>query len=178
MNKELTKCLTILLRFLQSPYDHSLFIFHSSTFFLIALVYVDDVLLTGSSILEISKVKQTLDAQFTIKDLCHASYFLGMKLCTTPTGIFIKQRKYILDLLASCSFSFSNHYPSTPHPASYKNVHLLNTPCSNHLYTKLVGKILDLSLTRPDISFDTQFLSQFVFSPMQSQFDAIVHLIH
>lgn len=52
-----------------------------------ALVYVDDVLLTGNFFDEITRTKAALDHQFTIKDLGLAKYFLGIEICTTNQGL-------------------------------------------------------------------------------------------
>lgn len=170
--------MTSSLGFKQSLHDHALFVLHNSSTFIIASVYVDDALLTGSSLSEISRVKQALDAQFTIKDIGHAFYFLGMELCHPPTGIFINQRKYILDLLSFPSFSLSNSCSYTPLRTTYKSLFLPQSPYSNpSLYRQLIVKLLYLSLTRLDISFATHFLSQFVSSPSQSHFDALHHLL-
>ncbi|KAL0448135.1 UNVERIFIED_CONTAM: Retrovirus-related Pol polyprotein from transposon TNT 1-94 [Sesamum latifolium] len=64
----------------KSPHEHCLFIKHSTTCILILLVYVDDVLITGTSEAKITEVKSFLDSAFTIKDLGHAKYFLGLEI--------------------------------------------------------------------------------------------------
>lgn len=55
--------------FQQSFLDHCLFVKSSSTLFVALLVYVNDVLITNTSEVDIDAVKQFLHAQFTIKDL-------------------------------------------------------------------------------------------------------------
>ncbi|KAL0340275.1 UNVERIFIED_CONTAM: Retrovirus-related Pol polyprotein from transposon RE2 [Sesamum radiatum] len=67
--------------FQQSPHDYCLIIKHSDSPFLALLVYVDDILLTGSSTTNIDAVKTYLDRLFTIKDLGPAKYFLGLPTC-------------------------------------------------------------------------------------------------
>ncbi|KAL0368360.1 UNVERIFIED_CONTAM: Retrovirus-related Pol polyprotein from transposon RE1 [Sesamum calycinum] len=64
--------------FKQSPHDHCLFIFSAASVFVALIVYVDDVLLTGNSMDALTNVKWYLDDLFTIKDLGHAKYFLGL----------------------------------------------------------------------------------------------------
>lgn len=102
-NIELTKFL-ISLGFVQSRHDHSLFTMITASSFIAALIYVDDILMTGDSISVMDTVKQALHAKFTIKDLGVATYFLGMEIYKTPTGIFINQRKYILDIITALIF--------------------------------------------------------------------------
>ncbi|GJX38783.1 retrovirus-related pol polyprotein from transposon TNT 1-94, partial [Tanacetum coccineum] len=97
-NHKLTKFL-VGLGYVQSKHDYSLFVRQKQDTFTVALVYVDDVLITGNSVAKIVHLKQALDKKFTIKDLGLAKYFLGMELCCTSTGTHLNQRKYIVDLL-------------------------------------------------------------------------------
>jgi len=83
----------------QSSSDHSLFTLHSDFMFTALLVYVDDVILVGNSMIEINKIKDTLDTEFKIKDLGQLKYFLGIEVAHSKIGISICQRKYCLDLL-------------------------------------------------------------------------------
>lgn len=67
------------------------------------LVYIDDLLITGNSIKEIKQIKEELHKLFTIKDLGSAKYFLGLEIVRKKEGMYINQRKYILDILCwSC----------------------------------------------------------------------------
>ncbi|KAK4387417.1 Retrovirus-related Pol polyprotein from transposon RE1 [Sesamum angolense] len=85
--------------FQQSSHDHCLFIKHSDSSFLALLVYVDDILLTGSSTTDIDVVKTYLDRLFTIKDLGPAKYFLGLQLARSDHGLLVTQTKYLTDIL-------------------------------------------------------------------------------
>lgn len=85
--------------FKQSSYDHCLFVLKTTEYRIILLVYVDDILLTRTSEEEIEKMKRFLDAKFTVKDLKTAKYFLGLELTRSNEGLFVNQRKYVLDLL-------------------------------------------------------------------------------
>ncbi|CAM8954691.1 unnamed protein product [Rhodiola kirilowii] len=85
--------------FTQSPNDHSLFTLNKDNEFIILLVYVDDIVMTGTSIPLISAIKAFIHAEFRIKDLGLLKYFLGIEVARSSSGIFINQRKYALDLL-------------------------------------------------------------------------------
>ena len=75
--------------FAQSVHDHCLFIKRSSTSFLALLVYVDDVLITGTNESDILQVKCFLHSVFSIKDLGYAKYFLGLEIARSPKGMFL-----------------------------------------------------------------------------------------
>jgi len=65
----------------------------------IICLYVDDLLITGSSTSEIEKVKEKLKLEFEMTDLGELSFFLGMKFVKLKAGIVISQQKYIGELL-------------------------------------------------------------------------------
>ncbi|CAM8876561.1 unnamed protein product [Rhodiola kirilowii] len=66
------------------------------------MVYVDDVVLTGTSISLIEAIKIFIHDKFRIKDLGALKYFLGLEVARNSTGIFLHQRKYAIDLLTDC----------------------------------------------------------------------------
>ncbi|KAK4386150.1 Retrovirus-related Pol polyprotein from transposon RE2 [Sesamum angolense] len=72
--------------FKQSSHDHCLFTMRIDSSFLALIVYVDDVLLTGDSLDSLSYVKHYLDDLFTIKDLGHAKFFLGLELARSTNA--------------------------------------------------------------------------------------------
>ncbi|RVW84709.1 Copia protein [Vitis vinifera] len=70
----------------------------------ILIVYVDDIVLTGDDCNELEKLKGKLAEEFEIKDLGGLKYFLGMELLGLKKGIFVNQRKYVLDLLDETAY--------------------------------------------------------------------------
>lgn len=85
--------------FINSLSDTSLFILRHAGNFVYLLVYVDDILVTGTSSTLVQQVIDALAAKFSIKDLGHLSYFLGIETIRTSQGIHLMQRKYVTDLL-------------------------------------------------------------------------------
>ncbi|KAL0431330.1 UNVERIFIED_CONTAM: Retrovirus-related Pol polyprotein from transposon RE2 [Sesamum radiatum] len=163
--------------FSQSPHDTCLFLKHSGNDFLALLVYVDDSLLTGTSEDNLRAVKQYLDRFFTIKDLGDAKYSLGLELARSGHGLHITQHKYLEDILVDTAME--NATPvSTPVPSGLQ----LTSDAGSLLpfldkYRRVVGRLLYLRFTRPDISFHVQQLSQFLQHPRTSHWDVALHII-
>lgn len=79
--------------------DPTIYIRKEGTDLLILVLYVDDLILTGSSSSMIQSVQQQLMEQFDMTDLGLLHYFLGLQVHQSSDGIFIYQEKYALDLL-------------------------------------------------------------------------------
>jgi len=85
---------------LQSRGDHTLFIKDSSHGIVTSLlVYVDDIIVIEDDKVERESLKKCLAKEFEIKILDKLKYFLSIEVAYSKKGIFISQRKYILDLL-------------------------------------------------------------------------------
>lgn len=86
-------------KFVQSRAEYSLFTKRNGSSFVAVLVYVDDILITGSDVVAINKLKDFLHSKFPIKDLGFLKYFLGIEVARSSNGIFLSQRKYSLDII-------------------------------------------------------------------------------
>ena len=82
-------------RFLQSigfeirKADHSLYVKKIGCRLLVIVIYVDDLIVIGSSKDEIAHVEKVLGAEFDMKDLGELKYFLGIEVLQTPQGIWM-----------------------------------------------------------------------------------------
>lgn len=79
--------------------DHTLFVKRMDRKVMALIVYVDDIMMTGNDEVEIAQLKSNLAKKFETKDLGSLKYFLGIEVERFKQGIFICQRKYIIDLL-------------------------------------------------------------------------------
>ncbi|KAL0400903.1 UNVERIFIED_CONTAM: Retrovirus-related Pol polyprotein from transposon TNT 1-94 [Sesamum latifolium] len=154
-NAELTLKLTQF-GFSQSAHDHCLFTMVTSLGLMALLVYVDDILITAPSLVDIQRVKDYLHSLFTIKDLGEARYFLGLQIARNDTGIYVSQSKYILDIVSDTGLQQAKS-TSMPFPLGLK----LSENCGALLpdpdkYRRLVGRLLYLGFTRPDIADSVQ----------------------
>ncbi|GJS77671.1 putative RNA-directed DNA polymerase [Tanacetum coccineum] len=158
--------------FKQSHADHSLFIFKEKDAFVAALIYVDDVVLVGNDPHKIQATKGFLDKRFSIKDLGPLKYFLGIEVAKTKEGMVLSQRKYTLDILEDVGMTGCR--PSTfPMEQNLKLDKCDKAACvDGNQYRRLIGKLLYLQATRPDITYAVNILSQFVSDPRQPHMDA------
>ena len=143
---------------------------------LIVLVYVDDLIITGDSAAEIDALKRSLHATFAIKDLGELRYFLGIEMDQSSSGLFLNQRKYIVDLLNEANMDHSSTAKS-PLPSSL-NIAEKGDPLPNiELYQRLVGKLIYLTITRPDITYAVSLVSQFMHAPNSYHFQLVKRIL-
>ena len=153
--------------FKQSATDHSMFIKRNDTSFLCLLVYVDDIIVVGNCSQTIESFKQVLDGKFKLKDLGDLKFFLVLEVACSQQGIFICQRHYALQLLTDAGLLGCKPSKTPMEPnlkLSKEEGELLTDPM---MYRRLIGKLLYLTITRPDLSFAVNRLSQFMSSPRQ-----------
>jgi Reverse transcriptase (RNA-dependent DNA polymerase) len=164
----LTSC-----NFKVSDADNSLFTKISNKNIVVVLVYVDDIIITGNDSLEINKVKRDLKYSFDIKDLGKLKYFLSIEIAYSSKGLFICQRKYILDLLKETD-KIGCKPAKTPLDTNVK----LNSEDGEPLedvnqFQRLVEKLIYLTITRPDLSYAVSLVSQFMHVSRTIHMEAI-----
>lgn len=156
--------------------DTSLFVYHRGATLLYLLVYVDDIILTGNDSTLIRQFIGRLQATFAIKDLGKLSYFLGLEVAYTDDGLFLSQSKYANDILVRAELVECKPV-STPMVVGQ---HLTSTGSSFSdppLFRSLVGALQYLTITRPDISFVVNTVSQFMQSPSIEHFYAVKRIL-
>lgn len=155
--------------FVTSLNDYSLFTYTKFGHFIALLIYVDDVIITWTPANIFQEIKQFINSRFKIKDSGTLRYFFGIEVARSSTGIFINQRKYVLDLLSISGMLGCK--PSTipmvtkKHPTLSTVDHVLDQVSYRHF----IGKLLYLTVTRPYISFVVQVLSNFSSALLSKQ---------
>ncbi|KAL5564518.1 hypothetical protein UlMin_027682 [Ulmus minor] len=99
--------------------DNSLFLKITDSSTLLILIYVDDIIVTGSNIEEIEKLITVLNNSFSLKDLGQLNYFLGIEVKTIAEGLHLSQKRYIKDLLIKSKMDNAKPLP-TPMVSSLK----------------------------------------------------------
>jgi hypothetical protein len=128
-------------------------------------VYVDDIIITRSVSIFVADTINKLSHTFSVKDMGHLHFFLGIEAIPTAKGLFLSQHKYIRDLLSKTSMDMAKdiHTPmSTSTPLILTDG---SAPADSTEYRRVIGAQQYLGLTRPDIAFVVNRLSQFMHKP-------------
>ncbi|XP_070014663.1 uncharacterized mitochondrial protein AtMg00810-like [Nicotiana sylvestris] len=124
-----------------------------------------------------------------MKDLGELKYFLGIEFARSKQGILMHQRKYSLELISEFGLAASKPV-STPMDT---NIKLTTREFDEHFcqdklteddvladqgsYQRLISKLLYLTITRPDISYSVQTLSQYLYRPKKSHMEAALQIV-
>lgn len=157
--------------------DHTLFVNHQSGKVIALIVYVDDIVVTGDDHYEINHLKGFLGKEFEIKDLGPLKYFLGIEVARSKNGIFLAQRKYVLYLLQDSGMlgckPCDTPIESNHHMQANESYRLIDVS----RYQRLVGKLIYLTLTKPDISYVVGVVSQFMLAPTTRHLEAAYRIV-
>lgn len=158
--------------------DPGLFVNKSSDWFLVILLYVDDLLIFGQRIEDIVKIKRSLCRAYELTDKGEISFFLGMKFERDRERgtLFIHQRVLAMEIV---SLMGQEDCKSQPTPlAAGTSLVKSQVRQSNKTFHSIIGKLLYLVVgTRPDLAYAISHLSRFLAYCDQSHMNALKHII-
>ena len=167
------------LGFKKSHTDHTLFVRNVNGKYIALLVYVDDIIIAANDDDEVSTLKLDLHKAFKLRDLGTLQYFLGLEIARSAKGISVCQRKYTLELLEETGL-LACKPASIPMDPNVKLVLDSDEPVIDdpQLYRRLVGRMMYLTITRPDITYAVNKLCQFTSAPKKSHLKAAYKVVH
>lgn len=163
--------------FRQSNSDHTLFLKHQQGKVRALIIYVDDMIITGNDKEEISRLQKHLATEFEMKNLGGLKYFLGIEVARSSQGIFLSQRKYVLDLLSETGMLDCKPADRPMVQNHGLGEHSNQAPTNRERYQRLVGKLIYLSHTRPDIAYAVSLVSQFMHCPSEDHMNAVLRIL-
>ena len=165
------------LGFSSSAHDSVLFILKTDHGIVLLLLYVDDMIITGDDTVGIIELEQFFRQHFEMKDLGPLSYFLGREVLSSNDGLFLSQAKYASDFISRTGLTDSIIESTSLEP----NVHFTpqdgTTLDDPTLYCQLVGSLIYLTVTRPNISYAVHLVSQFMAVPRTTHYAAILQIL-
>ena len=164
------------LGFVAAKTDPSLFVYHSGQDTVYLLLYIDDIVLTASSMGLLQRTISTLQHEFSMKDLGQLHHFLGMQVQHTPSGLFLSQRQYMIDILDRAGMS--NCKPSSTPVDTNPKLPADGPPVSDPTdFRSLAGALQYLTFTRPDISYAVQQICLHMHDPREPHLAALKRIL-
>ncbi|GKE57293.1 ribonuclease H-like domain-containing protein, partial [Tanacetum coccineum] len=140
------------------------------------LLYVDDIVLTAYSKTLLQQLIRSLLQEFPMTDLDYLNYFLGISVTRDSTGMFLSQRKYVVEILEQAYMASCN--PSRTPIDTESKLGDDGDPVSNPtLYRSLACSLQYLTFTRPDITYAVQHVCLYMHDPREPHFLALKRIL-
>ncbi|KAM0963722.1 hypothetical protein ACFX1Q_023649 [Malus domestica] len=161
----------------QSHSNHTLLTKRRSSKVAAFISYVDDMIITGDDSEEMIKLEASLAIEFEMKNLGDLKYFLGVEVARSSRGIFLSQRKYVLDLLKETCILGCKPVDTPIVEKHYLGIYPDQKSVDKGRYQRLVGRLIYLSHTRPDITYAVSVVSQFMHSPSMDHMAVVMRIL-
>ena len=163
--------------FTRGKADQTLFIKREDGELIVAQVYVDDIIF-GSTKDELahdfSKLMQT---EFEMSMIRELTYFLGLQIRQQDLGIFLSQSKYVMNLVKKFGLEFTSSVRTPMSPNVKLTVDLLGKNVDPSLYRSMIGSVLYLTASRPDISYNVGVCARYQANPKEYHMTAVKRII-
>ncbi|KAJ9544531.1 hypothetical protein OSB04_024238 [Centaurea solstitialis] len=157
--------------------DPTLFLKKSGEDLIIVQIYVDDIIFASTKPEMCQEFENTMKSQFKMSMMGELTFFLGLQVRQRPDGIFINQAKYVQDLLKRFDFGGSNS-AATPMPRNFQlSADTSGKPVDQKTYRAIIGSLLYLTSSRPDIVFSTGVCARFQCDPRDSHLSAVKRIL-
>ncbi|KAI3802308.1 hypothetical protein L1987_30438 [Smallanthus sonchifolius] len=163
--------------FVRGKIDSTLFIKKSGGDYLLVQIYVDDIIFGSTNKGLCKDFEGVMNSKFEMSAMGELSFFLGLQVNQKEDGFFIHQSKYVKDILSR--FKMADCIPyDTPIPVNHKlNSDPDGKDVDCRLYRAMIGSLMYLTASRPDIMFAVCICSRFQAKPKESHSIAVKRIV-
>nr|KAJ0227803.1 hypothetical protein LSAT_V11C100040470 [Lactuca sativa] len=153
--------------------DNTLFIKNKGSDMVLVQIYDDDIIFGSPNETLSKEFAEIMSQRFEMSMMGKMTFFLGLEVQQQKTGISICQSKYISDLLVK--YSLSDCKPASTPVSKTDKIHAdpTGTDVNHSLYRGMIGSLLYLTASRPDIMFGTILCARFQANPKESHLMAV-----
>jgi hypothetical protein len=140
---------------------------------LVVSVYVDDLIFTGNDEAMFESFKSSMKQEFDMSDLGRMKYFLGVEVVQSSKGIFINQKKYANEVLKRFGMEYCNSVQNPIVPGCKLVKDEEGAVFDATTYKQMVGSLMYLTATRPDLAYVVSLISRFMERPTSLHYEAV-----
>ncbi|GKC11013.1 retrovirus-related pol polyprotein from transposon TNT 1-94 [Tanacetum coccineum] len=147
--------------------DPTLFTRQAGNDLLLVQIYVDNIIFASTNTVTCSEFANQMTTKFKISIMGQMSFFLGLQISQSPRGIFINQTKYASEIVKKYGL-ISTNYVDTPMVEKNKlDEDLQGTPVDATLYRGMIGSLMYLTSSRPDLIYAFCLCAQYQAKPTE-----------
>ncbi|XP_016899410.1 uncharacterized mitochondrial protein AtMg00810-like [Cucumis melo] len=153
--------------------DKTLFINRTNTDLIIAQIYVDDITFGGFPKTLVNNFINIMKSKFEMSLVCELSCFLGLQIKQRSEDMFISQEKYAKNLVKKFGLDQSQYKraPAVTHAKITKDT--VGTAVDLKLYRSMIGSLLHLTTSRPNIAYGVGLCARYQSDPRTSHLNAV-----
>eukprot|EP00267_Zea_mays_P049213 XP_020401862.1 uncharacterized protein LOC109943343 [Zea mays] len=157
--------------------DKTLFLLKHGSDFLLVQIYVDDIIFGGSSHALVSRFSDIMSREFEMSMMGELNFFLGLQIKQTQDGTFVHQGKYTKDVLKKFDMGEAKPLSTPMSTTTALDADEDGEPVDQKEYRSMIGSLLYLTATRPDIHFTVCLCARFQASPRTSHRQAVKRIM-
>ncbi|XP_062080129.1 uncharacterized mitochondrial protein AtMg00810-like [Humulus lupulus] len=158
---------------LKGNVDNTVFIRYFTEGIFVAQIYVDAIIFGSTCASEIPKFVDLMTSEFEMSLIGDLTYFLGLQIKQLETGIFISQSKYTRNMLEKFGIGNSKHAHTPIGTTTKLTKDETEESVDPTLYRSMIGSILYLTTSHPDISFSVGLCARYQANPKQSHLTVV-----
>lgn len=163
--------------FTMGSVDKTLFLLKQGKDTLIVQIYVDDIIFGGSSHALVAKFSDLMSREFEMSMMGELTFFLGLQIKQTKDGMFVHQGKYTKDFLRKFYMGEAKPLSTPMATTTAMDEDLEGEAVDQKEYRSMIGSLLYLTATRPDIQFAVCLCARFQSSPRTSHRQAVKRIM-
>jgi hypothetical protein len=153
--------------------DKALFLLRQGNDILIVQVYVDDIVFGSSSHSLVARFAEDMSKEFEMSMMGELQFFLGLQIKQEKEGTFVHEAKYTKDILKKIKMDDLKHLSTPMSITTALDANEDGEPVNQKEYRSMIGSLLYLTATRPDIQFSVCLCAHFQASPRTSHRQAV-----
>ncbi|GJR05646.1 retrovirus-related pol polyprotein from transposon TNT 1-94 [Tanacetum coccineum] len=153
--------------------DTTLFIKKKGKHIMLIQIYVDDIIFGSTNPKYCTKFSELMVKRFEMSMMGEMKFFLGLQVNQFSNGIFINQSKYILDILKRFGMENCDTVPTPMVEQAKLKLDLVGKPVDHTDYRSMIGSLMYLTSSRPDIMFATCMCARYQANPNEHHVSAV-----
>ncbi|KAJ9544155.1 hypothetical protein OSB04_023862 [Centaurea solstitialis] len=160
-------------KFERGVIDKTLFIKRTKTYMLLLQIYVDDIIFGSTKDDMCKEFEELMHKKFKMSSMGELTFFLGLQVKQKPEGIFINQSKYVASMLQK--FGMNDAKPASTPMETHKHLtaDVEGEEVDVHHYRSMIGSLMYLTASRPDIMFAVCVCARYQVRPKESHLHAV-----
>jgi len=160
-------------KFVRGKIDNTLFIYKTNNDVILVQVYVDDIIFGSTSFKLCKQFEKLMAKKFEMSMMGELTYFLGLQIKQTDRGTTISQEKYVKNLLKKYDLSDCASVKTPMVPPNNLGPDLTGKPVNQTLFRGMIGSLMYLLASRPDIQFSVCLCARYQSDPRESHVTAV-----